>query len=236
MRLSIWLAFLILGVSAVANFRTPYESSTTSSPTISQILLQGLLFVPFFVFALFRDWNFKEFGFLLNPRAALSALLIVGVLVPSFLNYYNYPLIGVVEGFARFGEELFFRGFLFVLVAVLFRGRSKPWLWATIISSACFALVHTQVFQPTYFSAIANGTRFFLVAQRLVNVFLAGMALALLRHWSRSLLPPIVVHTALNGGLIAIAVGVVMFGAFLVWAIVRNERVMMGMAISREEQ
>jgi len=71
-------------------------------------------------------------------------------------------------------EETFFRGFLFPALR-----QRIGWVWAMLTSSFVFSMMHLQLlgFLP---------------------IFLLGCSLAFLRHYSRSLWPPIIIHMFSN--------------------------------------
>lgn len=94
----------------------------------------------------------------------------------ELINSTNLPLVLLIAAafVAPFGEELFFRGFLF------FGLRQRwGWKWAIGISAALFALAHGM---PTV----------------LLPVFLLGIIFALLTHLSGSIWPAIFFHTLNN--------------------------------------
>ena len=112
---------------------------------------------------------------------------------------WEYSLI---EAFARTGEELYFRGFTYLLVLRMFKHK-KNWLWAVILSSLAFTLVHSQIFPPEY------RTSFF-------QVFITALFLAYLRHLTDSLLPGVTIHCFLKGGLSTVLFGWGLYAMFVV--------------------
>lgn len=207
----------------MANLVVPYEPGLSFPPRVEHFLIQALLYVPLVVLTLLGRWRFAEFGILLGSRVFVASALALVVTLPVLFTVAVDLRAGIVEGFARFGEELFFRGFLFALVLGVSRASLRPWLWAVIVSSAAFTLVHTQTFQPAYFRTDLPTPLWFLIMQRLLNVFLIAVVFALVRRWSGSILPAVIVHTALNGGLTAVATGVVLYAVLLLWAAGRRE-------------
>ena len=104
-------------------------------------------------------------------------------------------------------EEVAFRG---LLLAVVVEATGRP--WAVVVSSVCFGLWHVvpslgrgqEVAAATSILGVRADTGF--VAASVVATTVAGVALALLRLWSGSLLAPMAVHWTLNAsGLLASA-------------------------------
>jgi membrane protease YdiL (CAAX protease family) len=89
--------------------------------------------------------------------------------------------------------------------------------WAAILSSLIFALIHTQTFQPGYFDD-STAPQAFMIAQRFLNVFLAGGFFALLRVWSHSILPGVVAHSIVKGGFWTLPISIAIYSAILFWA------------------
>ena len=101
------------------------------------------------------------------------------------LTTYATLLAAVIV--APFCEEVFFRGFVFPGLR-----RGMPVGWAIILSSLLFAVSHTD---PGSFAVL----------------LIIGLALAILRWRTRSIWPPILLHT-LNNGIAALAVVLAMQG------------------------
>lgn len=93
----------------------------------------------------------------------------VGTSVPSLL----FAMLGASIA-APIAEETFFRG----LILPAFNDRIGP-VWAVLATSAIFAAVH-------------------IIPQVLPIVFILGVVLAVLRLWSKSIWPGIVLHSLVN--------------------------------------
>jgi membrane protease YdiL (CAAX protease family) len=218
-----------MALGASFNYLMPYDPSPTSSPTLGQILLWTGLYLSLPLFTIVARWRVKDFGFTLSSRmlvASLPLLTICALLPVGKQVTWN---TAIVEAFARGGEEVFFRGFLFLVLVKLFASKSRPWLWAALVSALLFALVHTQTFQASYFENASMG-RFFLIVQRLFNVFLVGVVLALVRHWSHSLLPAMMFHAGVQSGIAAMLLTIPLYVIISLWAYVRGERLLLDSA------
>jgi len=141
-------ATVVLAFAGFLNYTEPYSSDPVTTPILWQLILWGALYLPIVILPIVAGLKVTDFGFTLNPLLALAVSLIVTICAfwsPTAIVTWRSALI---EAFARTGEEIFFRGFLFVLFSEIFRNKRRPWLWAAIVSSMLFALAHTQTFQP----------------------------------------------------------------------------------------
>ncbi|UNC93883.1 CPBP family intramembrane glutamic endopeptidase [Candidatus Contubernalis alkalaceticus] len=116
----------------------------------------------------------------------------------------------MIQVFARTGEELFFRGFLYTLIIKIFKHENKPWLWAIFLSSLLFALVHTQTFLPEY------GTN-------MTTIFMIGYVLALLRKWTNSILPAIMIHVFVQSNILGVIFSVIIYYLFISISYMKKE-------------
>lgn len=174
------------------------------------------LYLPMLVFNKFADWRVSEFGFVFDKRtgmvAAISLLLGVWVYAKEPAMWtFDRGYYSLIEAFARVGEELYFRGFVYLLVLKLFKAEKKPHLWAIALSSLVFAAMHTQNFLPE------NGTSIF-------STFLTALFLAYMRHKTDSLLPGITIHCFLKGNLLGILFGWAIYVLFVIWAYAEKYR------------
>ncbi len=175
------------------------------------------LYLPMIVFNQFADWRVSEFGFVVDKRtgivAAISLLFGVWVCVKEpTLWMFDRGYYSLIEAFARVGEELYFRGFIYLLVLKLFKAEKKPYIWAIVLSSIVFAAMHTQTFLPEY------GTSLF-------SVFLSALLLAYLRHKTDSLLPGITIHSFLKGSLLGILFGWAIYALFVLWDYIEKRHI-----------
>lgn len=201
---------VFIAVTAVINYFT-WTPGMVITATVPQLLFWSLLYLPCFIFIWFSDFSWKEFGFVLNKWVAVFiALTIVG----GGWLYLREPQTWLqvrwsasfFEAFARTGEELFFRGFAYVLILRLFKGTAKPHIWAIAISSLLFALPHTQIFLPEH----ATGSFF--------QILLFGSFNAFLRHKTDSLLPGITVHVFVQSDLVGVLLSWGIYLLFLLWS------------------
>ena len=143
-------ALIVLFVGGYFNYVTPYSSEPETNPELWVIIFWGAFYLPIIVLPLVAKKNVSDFGFTLNPWIAIGFIFIVMLCAP-YSNVHRSSLGGAgIEGFARTGEEIFFRGFLFDIFCQLFSNKRRPWLWAVFASSILFAAVHTQTFQESF--------------------------------------------------------------------------------------
>lgn len=124
-------------------------------------------------------------------------------------------LTSLTEAIARTGEELFFRGFVYALVIRIFANQKKIYthLWAIMLSSLAFAVVHTQTFLP------ANN-------DTMLSILLFSLFLGSVRSLTGSILPGIILHLLFNTGtIVAVILGCVIYGLFIFWAYQKGEDV-----------
>jgi len=92
-----------------------------------------------------------------------------------------------------------------------------------VISSLLFALVHTQIFQSDYLAAYGSGPAVYRIFNRLFNIFLIALLLALLRQWTQSILPGALIHSYLQAGIFTLPVCLLIYTAIALWAYARGE-------------
>jgi membrane protease YdiL (CAAX protease family) len=179
------------------------------------LLFWSALYLPALIFPRYANWKVTQLGFAVNLRLLLvSAIMLMVIWSPirdSLLNFRLEQLPAIlVQTYARTGEELFFRGFIFLFALQIFRSQKWPSLWAVALSTLCFTWVHTQTLLPG--------------AQTDINaVILFALVLGLLRAWTASILPGMIAHLALNGAPLGILIGSVLYAAFAFWALRRGE-------------
>jgi len=205
------LAIVIFG--AITNYLTWTEDKEI---TLLFLLLLAIviLYLPLIVFTQYADWKINEFGFVLNGfTTLLFAILLLLCVFSSSVWPVTDLQFSLIEAVARTGEELFFRGFLYTLVLRLLTNNNglRSHIWAILLSSLAFALVHTQTFLPE------NNTTMF-------QIFLFACFLASVRLWSGSILPGIILHILINTGeLISVMFGCAIYGLFVFWSYRRGE-------------
>jgi uncharacterized protein len=222
------LVFLLFAGSI--NYILPYDPVPFSSLMLLPILMWSLMYVPLLFLSRVGDWKVKDFGFSFNPLTLVVSLILVAIFSWLTLDRSTTWSGSAAEAYARTGEELFFRGFLFLLLEKLYRNKRRPWLWAAVISSFCFALIHTQTFQASFLENYGSGSIGYRIAERLFNVFLIGVAFAALRQWTKSILPGAVIHSALAAGTLTAPFVILIYAFILSWAALRKEEVVAGFA------
>ncbi len=203
--IAIVYAVFILTLGGFINYVIPYDPNPVTSPTILMIVIWLLLYAPLVLFTTISNWKIISFGFSGNYRIFIATLpFLLFFAIFAILNIESIAWqSGLIEAFARTGEEVFFRGFLFLLVLKIFNNKERPEIWAILISSLAFTLVHTQIFQSSYFID-SNSSRSFLIIVRMLNLFLNSVLFAFIRHWSKSILPAVVLHNISKGGVFAL--------------------------------
>jgi uncharacterized protein len=210
------LAVLIAGAIANYFYALNSETFTVQSYLLMNALVVVVLYLPFFHLTSRADWEFREFGFLINGATFLVALLLVilSLFIALFVSGEGF-LVSFVEAIARTGEELFFRGFVYALVIRVFihQRRIHAQLWAILFSSLAFAVVHTQTLL-----AGNNDT--------MVSIFLFALFLGAVRAVTGSILPGIILHLLFNTEtIIAVVLGCAIYGLFIFWAHQKGEDV-----------
>lgn len=192
-------------LSAILNYLNSIaQSNTVPGKPPLWIAIIGWTFIVLFylpIYAIFLhsvrrwSWSLDEWGFNLHGRAWISnagAILgLVGVWLLLHFEWGNLsffevdatqPQMGVslllFQGYARVAEELLYRGLALVLFQRLFSNSPCRSLWAVLLSSACFTLVHTH--RPSM----------------LMWLFVSSVLLAAIVLWTRSLALAFAIHSA----------------------------------------
>jgi len=156
-------------------------------------------------------YEISELGFKIT-KSLLISLPIFLIIIFAKTNYdisINTFYWAILLSFARVGEEVFYRGFVYTLCLKLFQNRERPWIWAMTLSSFAFAVMHTQ-----YDINI------------MVNTFVLAIFLALCRHITDSILIPIIIHCAFAGGILTILMGIFIYFIFVLIGFLRKEKVL----------
>ncbi len=222
-------AGLVLALAGFLNYIEPYSPDPVITPSPSNLIIWASLYLPIIVLPIVAGLKVTDFGFTLNPLLALAAVLIVMMCSFSGSTATATWRSALVEAFARTGEEIFFRGFLFVLFCELFRNKRRPWLWAAIASSLLFALVHTQMLQPGYLAQYGSLSMpgGYQIMMRLLNLFSIAFVFALLRAWTHSILPGAISHSLSQAGITTLPFVLIIYGAATLWAYRRAEPVIL---------
>ncbi len=220
-------ATILLALICYLNYTEPYSSGSVTTPILWQLILWGLLYLPVIILPIVAHWKVTGFGFTLSLKLGLAVIL-VATLCAGITNMTEITWrSSILEAFARTGEEVFFRGFLFDLFIRLFSGKRRPWLWAAFATSLLFALAHTQTFQQSYPGQYGSPltAAVYTIAERLLNAFGIGLVLALLRVWTGSILPGAIAHSIINSNILALPFVLVIYGLVIFWAYRRGEQV-----------
>ena len=234
MRWLLWgglYAAVLIAIAGYFNYTEPYSPGPAATLILSHLILWAALYLPLLVLPLAAGWKVTDFGFSLSPTLALVFVIVTMLCAEITFNARVSWGSAAIEAFARTGEEVFFRGFLFALFARLFNTRRRPWLWAAVASSLLFTLVHTQTFQPSFLSQYGSPLVpvVYTILERLFNVFGLAFVFALLRAWTRSILPAAVAHSLSSGGIQALPFVLVIYFLVILLAYRRREPVAYGL-------
>ena len=218
-------AVFVVVLGAYLNYVMPYDTNPVISPSMTMLFVWLLLYIPLGLFTIIADWKIEDFGFSINYKVGFASILVCVLCAPMTFTTMVPWRGAVIEAFARTGEEVFFRGFLYLLVLKVFSEKAKPGMWAVLISASVFALVHTQAFQSSYFENVSMN-RSFLIMQRLFNVFFLGAIFALIRYWTKSILPGVIAHSLIKGGVFVLPVCIAIYASLVFWAHKRGESVL----------
>lgn len=124
--IGILYAALIFALGAYFNYVMPYDANPVTSPGTTHLLLWFLLYVPLGLFTAIAGWKIQDFGFSVNHRISFALLPVLFLCAPIVLSFAVPWQSALIEAFARTGEEVFFRGFLFLLLLKIFREKARP--------------------------------------------------------------------------------------------------------------
>lgn len=209
-------AAIVTVVVAIANASGPYDPDTPTKLDPALFLLWTLLYLPTLVLPGVGGWRLRDLGWGLGAIGLVFCVLIVGLCggvarINATLDWRD----AAVEAFARTGEEVFVRGFIFRLIERAFRGRRYGMAWAVVGSALLFTGMHTTAFSAAVQIGRDATPAAYVVIERLGDIFLLALGLGLLRAATGSIIPGAFVHAIANGGaitapfvgLIAIAIG-----------------------------
>ena len=218
-------AILFLALGAYYNYMMPYNADPVATLDVRQLLLWIFCYVPLGLFTFVADWKIKDFGFSINLRVGLASVPVLLLCAPIAATFDISWHSALIEAFARTGEEVFFRGFLYLLLLKIFSKKARPAWWAIFISALIFALIHTQIFQAPAVSTSGTTSVGYRILEELSSVFLISVALALLRHWTQSILPGVLVHGIMKGGMLTLPFCFLIYAGIVLWAQKRGEDV-----------
>ena len=225
-------------LAALFNYLSTLQRASTSQEAPQWILAIGwaviiLFYVPIygaFVHSVRHwKWSLDEWGFGLKGRTWLAislaflALLFVWLPLPSIelgsVRIGDFGSIRAIfsqvsvsmllfEGYARIAEELLYRGFALILFRRIFSQSRFSGLWAVLLSSALFALVHTHKIP------------------QMLQLFLgAAVPLAAFTIWTRSISSALVFHAIAGGGHVGALCAAVFFSSVAVYNAKRKKPV-----------
>ena len=206
----------VIFICSVGGLVNHYNEELADIGWISTLLpyvIWTLLYLPLVYFVAKGRWNIKDFGFKLNIESIILSIIII--LFFAFFktetiknNLYFTKIIS--EAFARTGEEVFFRGFVYLLIIKLFSGKKHISIWAIILSSIIFAVIHTQ-----------PGREF-----AGLSLFITVVGLLAIPRWlTNSILPCVVIHLLMNSSLITAVIGIMIFLIIIFIGLIRGENV-----------
>lgn len=211
--LSLIYTAILLSIVGFGNYYT-WTHGVVQNISLIFVLVWMALYVPLLVSHKYDNWKIKEFGFIVNYKVLLFLIFFLIILfsnkdIPLVIKWKSL----FVEVFARTGEEIFFRGFLYTLFLKMFNSQKRPWIWAVVLSSVLFAMVHTQTLLPEY-----NSNMF--------DIFTIGISLALLRKWTGSILPAMLIHILIKSfNILGCILGIVFYFIFVLIAYLKKEEV-----------
>ena len=221
-------AITMILAGAYFNYKKPYSPDPVTTPSPIQIILWSLFYLPLFFIPLFSNWKISDMGFSVNFRiliALIPVVLLCGPIAINFNQVYETTLLSSIsEALARTGEEIFFRGFLIFLITNILKKHDKSIFWAGLLSSIIFASIHTQVFQANYFHD-SSASKVYLILEKLLNFTVAGGLFAILRIWSHSIIPGVVAHSILRGGLFSLPFSLMIYIIIVLVAFILGEDV-----------
>jgi membrane protease YdiL (CAAX protease family) len=208
-KLGIVYIAIITITAAIANYFTWHAQFSSILLQITVFVLGIMMwiafYVPMYIFIKRDAWEIRDFGFVINKRLIiLSVVLVLFIMTKLKLSFsFVFFYMILLEAIARTGEELFYRGFIYSFVLKLLNKKQNSWLWAVVISSLLFAIVHTQTFLPDN-------------SLNIPSIFISALLLGLLRHWTNSILPGVIIHTVSNGGLLCMLIGILVYLIILI--------------------
>lgn len=199
-KLGIIYSLFVLALSTGITLYLFYHGDTNQElASIIKWFFVLLFFLPLFLFMDSSDFTLAELGFKFSWKSVIITFCIVLTLsIATRFNAVAELTFGsrIFEGIARTGEELFFRGFLYLIILRIFKDEKHKNASAMILSSLIFTIAHTEIFLGTYHFGFFN--MFF-------NTFIT---FAIIRHFSKSILPVVAIHTFMNGGIVSCIIGI----------------------------
>ena len=158
------------------------------------------LYTPILLFLIYEKWNAKDFGIVLNRRMVIITLILLIPIIVILINKSEgiNKTVNIISIITRVGEEVFYRGFLFQYLCMIFKNKKYPIIKTILLSSLFFTLVHTQTFLP-----MNNIT--------MVDIFIYSVIFATIRYYTKSILTPVVLHCISDAGIFGGILGAVIY-------------------------
>lgn len=210
------------------NFTQPYDAKPANEVPLYIYMVWGLLYLPALVLPLAAHWKVVDFGFAFSPFALLAVVLAAIICNPISQSLQITLHSAMTEAFARTGEELFYRGFIYLLVLKILQDRPRNWLYAMLISSLAFSVIHLQILQLALARNLSMAQVVLATFEGMLNVFELALLFGFFRHWTKSILPSAAMHCLLKGGILTLPFCLLIFSGFTLWAKLRGEQVVSG--------
>lgn len=210
----VYSIFVLVLSTCVTLFMNYYGEDYQELGNVINFIFILLFFIPLLIFKDNSDYMLEKLGFKVSWESVIITFCIVLLLsIATGFNSTTELTIGskIIEGIARTGEEFFFRGFIYLIILRLFKNEKHKNVSAMILSSLIFTIAHTEIFLGTYHFGFFN--MFF-------NTFIT---FAVIRHFSKSLLPVVAIHTFMNGGIVSCIIGI-MITSVVIYASHTNEK------------
>lgn len=189
----------ICSLAGIVNYYNEELANLGWISTLLPYVVWTLLYLPLLYFAINGKWGIKDFGFKLNIESIILSIIIILFFAffktETIKNHLSFTRI-ISEAFARTGEEVFFRGFVYLLIIKIFSDKKHISIWAIILSSIIFTAVHTQPNRD-----VAG-----------LNLFIEVIGVLAIPRWlTNSILPCVVIHLLINSSLVTAVIGIMIF-------------------------
>lgn len=209
---------------AIANLMAPYDPGSPTGLDPSVLAMWLALYLPALILPSIYGWQVRDFGWGLGAIGLAVSVLVVG-LCGGFIRLkagFGIPE-AAFEAFARTGEEVFSRGFVYLLVERACRNWRYPWIWAVIASSLLFAAMHTTSFNAVFMVGREGTPVAYVIAERFASVFIGGVMFGLLRASTGSIISGAFVHAITSGGVLAAPFVLLIVAGMVLWGCRRGE-------------
>ena len=228
---------LITVAVAVANYWSPYDPGSPTQPEPVFLVVWLALYLPALVLPSVFGWQIRDFGWGLGVVGLVASVLAVGLCggMARLKVGFGVPE-AVIEAFARTGEEVFCRGYLYFLIEHAARSRRYPWMWAVIGSSVLFTGMHTTAFNEVLLAGRDGTPAAYVIAERFASVLLGALVLGLLRASTGSIIPGALVHAMVGGGVLTVPFVALIVTGMAFWGRRRGESLFDGITKAMQGQ